>query len=485
MHASLIGWTLGDRIAITGQLGAGGSAVVYRGVIVGEDREVAVKVLDPSHAADDEVVRRFRREARASARLDHPNVVKILEQGVDGAFVYLVMELVEGRDLFETLRQDRRLPEARAAAIMAEVCAALGAAHAQGIVHRDLKPENVMLLRCAAGSPERVKVLDFGIAKMLDRQRPAGRDAAGGRRAEDESPSGARSAITKAGVALGTPHYLAPEVGRAEPVDHRADLYACGVVLYQLVTGQLPFDGDTPLQILRKHVHDSPRAPSEIIPSISPRLEALILKALAKQPADRHQTAGELERALRSLLPELRMERQDSLRPPASGGLGLGAAILSAPVLELALDTPSAWASGPTDRDAAVRADAERKSPTSSAPTASTQQEDRPSRALERFGLDTPGDGLEMGAPIASDRPDVAPPASHASAASRAAARDGNHPTWRSREAEVPVSGPPSASSRAPAPVVVTPTPPRGLELGIALALALSVGVILLVLLSR
>ncbi len=312
--ASLVGRTVGGRFTVTETIGTGGFASVHRGTQVGEPREVALKIMDPRHAGNRNILRRFRREAEAAASLDHPNIVRILDHGVDGDVAYIVMELLGGYDLFEALARDRRVAEARAARIVMQVCDALTAAHALGIVHRDLKPENIMLV----GDPtdpalEQVKVLDFGIAKILDRDPPPppapSVDA-------EEGPSSSPSAISKVGMVMGTPHYVSPELGRAEPIDGRSDVYACGVLLYQLLAGQPPFDGETPLQVVMRHVHEKPRPLSTLVPRVSSRLEAVVMKALAKQPSDRQQTAAELKEDLAELLPGLAVEPLVSLRPP-------------------------------------------------------------------------------------------------------------------------------------------------------------------------
>ncbi|MDI1479022.1 protein kinase [Polyangium sp. y55x31] len=326
--AALIGSTLAGRFRITSFLGEGAMATVYRGVQDADPREVAVKVMHPELARDTTFAKRFRREAKAASRLNHKNTVQIIDYGVDGNVAYIAMELLQGRDLFEILSVERRLSEARAARILMEVCDVLTAAHEQGVVHRDLKPENIMIL----GQPdtagrERIKVLDFGIAKILDKEQPQKEGAEGG----DAPPVSAApsSAITTVGVIVGTPEYMSPEQCRGEAVDPRSDIYACGVLLYQLVTGQIPFSGDSIIDIALKHIRQPPPRPSHAAPFMHKGLEAIILTALEKWPAQRQQSAAELKAALEKVLPELRTtphrlggtSRDDAPPPPSRRGI--------------------------------------------------------------------------------------------------------------------------------------------------------------------
>jgi serine/threonine-protein kinase len=225
--------------------------------------------------------------------LTHPNSVTILHFGEDDRIHYIAMELVRGKDLREVLRVEKRLSEVRACRLVASVCDALEAAHKLGIVHRDLKPENVMVTpdpRLA--DREIVKVLDFGIAKLVDA-------AASKPRATDSNPdSEPPPALTQVGVVVGTPAYMSPEQCRGQPLDGRSDLYTCGILLYQLVTGRVPFDSDSPFETAGKQAFEAPPPPSQFLPTIHPALEALILKTLAKAPADRPQSAAELREAL-------------------------------------------------------------------------------------------------------------------------------------------------------------------------------------------
>ena len=309
---AILGRTLAGRFRITGFIGEGAMASVYRGVQEAEPHDVALKLMHPQLVSDATFVGRFKREARAAARIVHPNSVKILDCGVDGEILYIAMELLAGQDLFETLVLERRLDEARAARILVQVTDALVAAHDQGIVHRDLKPENIMLVR-DDGDPatERVKVLDFGIAKILEKDTPS----------MDASASGFPSALTSVGTVVGTPAYMSPEQCRGEPVDNRSDLYTCGILLYQLVCGRLPFSGDNAMDFAVKHVKAAPVPPQDVVPGIHPGLAAVILKALSKWPSHRQQSAAELRDALQALVPELsgrQLELAPAIKPAAA-----------------------------------------------------------------------------------------------------------------------------------------------------------------------
>jgi eukaryotic-like serine/threonine-protein kinase len=303
--AALIGHTLAGRFRLTAFLGEGAMATVYRGVQDVEPREVAVKVMHPELARDPTFARRFRREAKAAARLAHPNTVQIIDYGVDDKVAYIAMELLQGRDLFDILSHERRVAEARAARILIQVCDVLTVAHEQGIVHRDLKPENIMILQKPDKSGrERIKVLDFGIAKVLDKEPKENEPGTDG----GAPPSSAvvSSALTTVGVIVGTPEYMSPEQCRGEGVDARSDIYACGVLLFQLITGQIPFTGDSIIDIALKHIRQPPPKPTLYLPFMHAGLESIILMALEKWPAQRQQSAAELKESLLKILPELR-----------------------------------------------------------------------------------------------------------------------------------------------------------------------------------
>jgi eukaryotic-like serine/threonine-protein kinase len=256
---------LGDRYQIEASIGSGGMAEVYRGFDPVLSRTVAIKVLSPQFARDSSFVQRFRREAQAAARLNHPNIVGVYDTGQDDGTQFIVMEFIEGRTLGDFLALGRRPTPVQAAEIAQKICSALAAAHAQGVIHRDIKPGNVMVTRDGT-----VKVMDFGIARVL----------------------GPETAPQTSAV-LGTASYLSPEQAQGEPVDARTDIYSLGAVLYEMLTGRPPFTGDSPVSVAYKQVNESPAAPSSLNPDVPARLDAVVMKALSKNPANRYQTAEE------------------------------------------------------------------------------------------------------------------------------------------------------------------------------------------------
>lgn len=267
---------LGDRYEIHQRLARGGMAQVYLARDRTLDRPVAVKELVPEFATDPSFVERFRREAQAAANLAHPNIVGVYDWGTQDGTYFIVMEYVDGPSLSQVIRKDGPLHPRRAAEIASEVAAALGFAHSRGVVHRDVKPGNVLLT--ATGQS---KVTDFGIARALS------------------SPD---DDLTQAGSVMGTATYFSPEQAQGMPVDPRSDLYSLGVVLYEMVTGRPPFNGDTPLAIAYKHVQDEPAPPSTVVPEVPRGLEAIIMKLLRKRPDDRYPTAEALRADLNRYL---------------------------------------------------------------------------------------------------------------------------------------------------------------------------------------
>jgi serine/threonine-protein kinase len=285
---------------------------VYRGFDVRLRRPVAIKRLR-SDVANNPVFRaRFRREAEAAGRLHHPAIVAIYDTGEEReatgpSIPYIVMELVEGRTLRDELHEAGKLPVVRALEVTAAVLDALACSHAAGIIHRDIKPANVMLSKTGE-----IKVADFGIA------RPA---------------SETTGTVTLAGTVMGTPQYLSPEQGRGETVDVRSDIYSVGCMLFELLVGEPPFSGDSPLSIVVQHISNAPALPSAGNADISGDIDSIVLKALAKDPADRYQTAWEMKADVESVL---------------SGNRPAATALLEAPTVEQS--APPGSPAGRTDQ---------------------------------------------------------------------------------------------------------------------------------------
>jgi beta-lactam-binding protein with PASTA domain/tRNA A-37 threonylcarbamoyl transferase component Bud32 len=256
---------LSDRYQVEARIGAGGMAEVYRGFDQVLNRTVAIKVLLPQMARDTSFVERFRREAQAAARLNQSNIVGVYDTGADDGTQYIVMEFIEGRTLAEFMATGRRPTPTQSAEIAQKIAAAIAAAHAQGVIHRDIKPGNVMITRDGV-----IKVMDFGIARVL----------------------GPETAPQTSAV-LGTASYLSPEQAQGGPVDARTDIYSLGAVLYELLTGRPPFTGDSPVAVAYKQVNEAPAVPSSLNPDVPNPLDAVVMKALSKNPSNRYQTADE------------------------------------------------------------------------------------------------------------------------------------------------------------------------------------------------
>jgi serine/threonine-protein kinase len=262
---------LSDRYVVERPIGRGGMAQVYEGTDTVLGRTVAIKVLAEHYTRDEAFVRRFRREAQAAAKLNHPGVVSVFDTGSDGDVQYIVMEYVQGRTLAEVLTQEGRLPPDKAADIAAQAADSLAFAHEAGLVHRDVKPGNIMLTEEGT-----VKVMDFGIARALEAE-----------------------TITQTATVFGTASYLSPEQARGERVDHRSDIYSLGVVLYEMLAGRAPFAADSAVAIAYKHVSEPPPPLREIAPEVPSWLEAVTLRAMAKDPAERYQSASAMATDLR------------------------------------------------------------------------------------------------------------------------------------------------------------------------------------------
>jgi serine/threonine-protein kinase len=272
---------VGGRYELGELIGYGGMAEVHRGRDVRLGREVAIKVLRADLARDPSFLNRFRREAQAAAGLNHPSIVSVYDTGedvgIDGATVpYIVMEYVEGRTLRDILKAEGRLPARRAMEIAADVCGALDFSHRNGIVHRDIKPANVMITQSGA-----VKVMDFGIARAV----------------ADNAAT-----VTQTANVIGTAQYLSPEQARGEAVDARSDVYSTGCLLYELVTGSPPFQGDSPVAVAYQHVRENAMAPSSRNAEVPAAVDSIVMKALAKNQLNRYQTAGEMRTDLQRAL---------------------------------------------------------------------------------------------------------------------------------------------------------------------------------------
>jgi len=261
---TLIGTLFDGRYRILRKLGSGGMANVYLAEDEDLGRRVAIKILNDRYANDEAFTERFRREAKSAAALSHPNIVSIYDRGTADGRPYIAMEVIEGRSLKELIMNSGSLPIGEAIEYAKQILSALRFAHRHGIIHRDIKPHNILL-----GHENRLKVTDFGIARYGPSQ------------------------MTEVGSIMGTAQYLSPEQARGAPVTASSDLYSAGIVLYEMLTGKTPFTGETPIEIAMKHLNEPPRPPSELRPEISPELDQIVLRALAKDPHERYETAEE------------------------------------------------------------------------------------------------------------------------------------------------------------------------------------------------
>ncbi|MGH2748006.1 MAG: protein kinase domain-containing protein [Actinomycetota bacterium] len=265
-----------DRYVLEDRLASGGMGTVWAATDERLGRRVAVKELKEDLASDPRFVERFRREARAVAALSHPNIANVFDYGEDDGRHFIVMELIEGRDLSRILREDGPLDPNRSIHIAIQMLDALGHAHSAGVIHRDVKAANVIVTE-----DERVKVTDFGIARAVG-----------------------DSTLTATGSVLGTAHYISPEQASGDRITPSSDLYAAGIVLYEMLTGSLPFTGDSPIAVAMRHVSDDIPAPSERNPDVPRELDAVVARAVQKRPADRFGDAGEMRAALAALTGE-------------------------------------------------------------------------------------------------------------------------------------------------------------------------------------
>jgi serine/threonine-protein kinase len=297
---------LSERYELGDTLGYGGMSEVHKGRDVRLSRDVAVKVLRADLARDPQFQLRFRREAQNAAALNHPAIVAVYDTGETesefGTLPYIVMEFVDGQTLREIVKTQGPLSQQRVIEVMADVCAALDFSHRHGIIHRDVKPANVMITRGGA-----VKVMDFGIARAL---------------ADGQN-------MTQTAAVIGTAQYLSPEQARGEAVDARSDVYAAGCVLFELLTGEPPFSGDSPVAVAYQHVREDVRRPSEVNPDVPPELDSVVLKAMSKNPANRYQSAAEMRsdlvrvlRGQRPLAPQVMSDEERTALLHGGGSAG-------------------------------------------------------------------------------------------------------------------------------------------------------------------
>jgi serine/threonine-protein kinase len=313
-----IGTVLGGRYRLVELLGQGGMATIYRARDGQLERDVAVKLLRPEYGADPDFFARFRHEAQAAASLNHPGVVAVYDYGTDPAGPYIVMELVDGEDLASIIRRSGALPPRQAARIVAQVARAIDVAHDRGVVHRDIKPGNILVTRDG-----RVKVTDFGIARAL-----------------------AESALTLPGTTLGSVHYVSPEQARGELASPPSDIYSLGIVLFELLTGHRPFEGDSAAAIATARLTGPVPNPSAIRSGIPPTLQSITRKALAPKPEDRFESAGVMADALEAYLAEERAAGAAVAGGTAGAAAGVGAVPAAAAGAGLAAGLAGADAAG-------------------------------------------------------------------------------------------------------------------------------------------
>ena len=287
-----VGRTLDEKYIVEERLGAGGMGAVYRARHLSMDRPVAIKFLHQRLLEDEAARIRFHAEARAAVKLRHAIAVSVTDFGQTAeGVVYIVMELLEGRTLRETLSREAPLETARAISLMLQTSAAVAAAHEAGIIHRDLKPSNILVTQ-SADQPAVVKVLDFGIATFTP----------------DDDDDEDVNTLNHTNSVFGTPRYMSPEQYNGQELTPAADVYSLGVILYEMLTGMVPFSGSTPAEIAQKHAQDQPHAPREIVAAIPQDVERVVLKALEKQPADRFPNAGEFHQELLETAERLGLE---------------------------------------------------------------------------------------------------------------------------------------------------------------------------------
>ncbi|NUL61154.1 Stk1 family PASTA domain-containing Ser/Thr kinase [Brevibacterium luteolum] len=320
LHDPLLGVVLNERYRVESVIARGGMAMVYRGTDLRLDREVAIKVMH-QHLLDDETfVERFRREAIHAARLSHPNLIAVHDQGSDDRAVYLVMDYLESVTLRKELKHRGSLTPRQAIVVTDAILAALEAVHGAGIIHRDLKPDNVLL-----GTDGQIKLADFGLARAV-------------------------STSTTTKTLIGTVGYVAPELVTRTGADERTDLYTVGIMLYEMLTGSQPYTDDVPIQVAYRHVHDTVPAPSEAVAGVSPTLDAIVLWATSRKPEDRPADASELRLALAEARTQLSEEELDLAE-------GSGAPAAEAPVLTATITIDDGDPAEPRQKEPKARTD--------------------------------------------------------------------------------------------------------------------------------
>jgi len=263
-----IGEDFGPRYQVESLLGVGGMGKVYKAHDKELDRTVALKILRADVVEHPLARQRFKQELQLASRITHPNILRIHDLGECRGLKFISMQYVEGGDLFQTLQREGPLPLSRAVPIMVQLCEALKAAHSANVVHRDLKPQNILV-----GAGDRVFVSDFGLAKSVE---------------------SSLTGVTRTGAILGTPRYMSPEQVQGKPVDHRTDIYSLGLIFYEILTGALPFSGDSTYTLMYQRVHEMPRRPEQLNPQIPPYLSAIVLRCLERDPTLRYQSAPEI-----------------------------------------------------------------------------------------------------------------------------------------------------------------------------------------------
>jgi serine/threonine protein kinase len=342
LYDPLIGELIDGRYKVETRLGEGGLATVYAATHLLIEKRVALKVLKSEFVADAEIVERFLREAKAASRLSHVNIISLSDYGkVPRGAPFFVMELLDGRTLSDLLYEGKGLPVPEAVRIVTEIGQGLAAAHQHGVVHRDLKPDNIGLVSDVEGV-EHVKILDFGLAKITHDNRK----------------------LTRVGQVLGTPEYMSPEQASGRSVDHRSDVFALGILLYRLIVGQVPFAGETFMEVISKILSERPRAPRSLCddPELTPALEAVILGALARAPQDRFPTMDALLEALRQATSDESAAEPAAAESMASTWVDPGSPAQEPPTLEAQAVGPTEVApQAPEDGDGDGEADLEIK----------------------------------------------------------------------------------------------------------------------------